>query len=93
MENLKGIYVKADALIPVEIPTPLLERIQRVLVYLLINKDQKEIESLKERLSNSDPKEFDESTFEYQILTLLSLIKMIETKAIESGMTIEKLIE
>lgn len=84
-EEVKGVhYIPKTALIPIEVGSGYLQRLQKLLIYMLDDKTPEEIENLKQNLINN---KVAEDSWEYQYQTVQTLIITIEQTAIEKGIT------
>lgn len=75
-------FLKADAVVPVEIGTGFVQRIQQVLHYLIPTRSEEEIKDLEDRLKNNKPLE----EWMQPFLTITTLLNSIEKTAEKLGM-------
>lgn len=91
MEETNNIhYIPKDAVIPIEIGSGYLQRLQKGLLFMMENKTPEEIEELKLQLSNNT---IVDDTWMYHYQTLISLVMAIEQAAVDKKITILKPLE
>ena len=83
-KNNEVHYIPKDALIPIDIGAGYLERLHKMLVFLLHDKTKEQVEEFNTLLkSNSIP----EDTWMYHYHTIQTFIVMVEDIAIKKGIT------
>lgn len=82
----KVLFIKQNALIPIEIGSLYLQRLQKLSIFLLQDKNEAEIKELQDQF-NTDTVQ--EDSWGFQVETVATLIKTLEEKAIADGMVEE----
>lgn len=79
--------LKNDAIVKIEIGSGFMQRLQRIFLHLAKDLTQEQLEAYRELAEKKEP--FTEDWMEH-ITTLTVLLKEIESKAIEQGLTYEE---
>jgi hypothetical protein len=85
-ENNKIDVIPYDTLVSVEVSGAYYARVQQLLMYIFKDKAADEVSKCMEELKSREPKDI----FEYQVITILSLMYEIEVKAREQKKTVVK---
>lgn len=84
-EEPKGVhYIPKSALIPVKIGSGFIQRLQRLLIFLIQDKTPEEIELLQKALEDNSA---EEDSWMYQYETIQTMILIIEKTAIDLKIT------
>jgi hypothetical protein len=76
-QNINMPFLKADAVVPVEIGSGFVRRLQKVLVYLRAGKSREDLAELKRRIESKEPLE----DWMEHLATLTGLLQGIEASA------------
>jgi len=85
----KVTMIKNDAVITISIGSAFLQKVQKVLVQLISDKSEEEIEDYKKAIQDATLEELPEPWME-NLLVINTLLRTIETEAVNSGHTYEK---
>jgi hypothetical protein len=85
----KVTMIKNDAVITISIGSAFLQKVQKVLVQLISDKSEEEIEDYKKAIQDVTLEELPEPWME-NLLVINTLLRTIETEAVNSGHTYEK---
>jgi hypothetical protein len=88
----KVTMIKNDAVITISIGSAFLQKLQKVLVQLISDKSEEEIEDYKKAIQDATLEELPEPWME-NLLVINTLLRTIETEAVNSGHTYEKDVE
>jgi uncharacterized membrane-anchored protein YhcB (DUF1043 family) len=83
----KVTYLKQGAVIPLQIGSLFLQRLQKLSVFLLQDKTEEELDAFREKV---DTNSIQEGTWEFHFETVAVLIKTLEEAAIQEGLIEEK---
>lgn len=87
-EELEGVhYIPKDARIPIEVGSGFLQRIQKMLIFMIENRTEEEIEELRKHIENNT---VPENTWMYHYQTLQTFILIVEQTAIDKKLTVLK---
>lgn len=88
----KVTMIKSDAVVNVSIGSAFLKRIQRLTIQIVSERSEEEIEEFKKLIQDQTLEELPEQWME-TLLVANTLVRAIETEAINSGQTYEKDVE